>query len=114
MTTQDAELWLTRGQRAAISLAEHRLRLKVLFEENEAGIAPDTMLRSALLDADRFADEFAESPSTRAALEAAQDDLKIAKRDAQALRKGLDFSPLGDNHHNAAACPYCGNLLGKA
>lgn len=24
------------------------------------------------------------------------------------------FSPLGDNHHNAAACPYCGDLLGKA
>jgi hypothetical protein len=24
------------------------------------------------------------------------------------------FSPLGDNHHNAAACPHCGDLLTKA
>jgi hypothetical protein len=50
---------LTRGQRAELSLADHRARLKVLFEENEARISPDSALRSALLDADRFADEFA-------------------------------------------------------
>lgn len=24
------------------------------------------------------------------------------------------FSPIGDNHHNAAACPYCGDLLTRA
>jgi hypothetical protein len=31
---------------------------------------------------------------------------------AAALRAAA-FAPLGDNHHNAAACPYCGDLLSR-
>lgn len=36
------------------------------------------------------------------------DDVKIALREAlEAALPYMVFSPLGDNHHNAAACPYC-------
>lgn len=38
-----------------------------------------------------------------------------ALRAAESRGKALaEFGPLGDNHHNAAACPYCGDLLSKA
>jgi hypothetical protein len=39
----------------------------------------------------------------------------VAERDAEIERLRLiQFSPTGDNHHNAALCPYCGEPLAKA
>jgi len=43
-------------------------------------------------------------------LEEAQKELSRIEREISLAR----FAPLGDNHHNAAICPHCGNLLGKA
>jgi hypothetical protein len=39
------------------------------------------------------------------ALEKTPDDL--AREAIEAALPYLQFSPLGDNHHNAKACPYC-------
>ena len=36
-----------------------------------------------------------------------------ALTDAVGIVLALVYAPLGDNHHNAAACPHCGDLLGK-
>lgn len=33
---------------------------------------------------------------------------------AEVLIATARFAPLGDNHHNAAACPYCGDLITEA
>lgn len=40
--------------------------------------------------------------------------MREAREQAERERDEAKFSPLGDNHHNAAACPHCGDLLGKA
>lgn len=49
--------YLTDGQRAEGTIADHRRALRVLYEENEARPLPDNALRSVLLNADRFAEE---------------------------------------------------------
>lgn len=36
----------------------------------------------------------------------------IARDAIEAALPWLNFSPLGDNHHNAVACPYCSTLKG--
>jgi hypothetical protein len=40
--------------------------------------------------------------------------LRSALVEAQQERDEARYRPMGDNHHNAAACPYCGDLLGRA
>jgi hypothetical protein len=41
------------------------------------------------------------------------DDLAVVSDEFERAFLYERFSPLGDNHHNAAACPHCGDLLGK-
>jgi hypothetical protein len=49
--------YLTDGQRAEGTIADHRRALLALYLDNEERPLPDTALRSVLLNADRFAAE---------------------------------------------------------
>jgi hypothetical protein len=35
------------------------------------------------------------------------EEVRMARTEEIRARRLLAFAPLGDNHHNAAACPYC-------
>jgi FtsZ-binding cell division protein ZapB len=47
------------------------------------------------------------------AIEQAIEQVRILAAEVERLRN-LQFEPSGDNHHNAALCPYCGEPLRKA
>lgn len=47
----------------------------------------------------------------REALEAATQAQRELLEEVRKQRDEARFSPLGDNHHNAAACPYCNPKL---
>lgn len=75
----------------------------------EAERADELQARVRELEAERdeYASELQVEVLARSATEA-----RVAQLEAE--RDEVRYAPLGDNHHNAAACPHCGDLLGKA